>query len=51
MALSFSVNPPQVAGTKRVVRGTVTFDSSYPTGGEAFTAANVGLMAIEHVEV
>jgi hypothetical protein len=23
--------------------GTLTFDSSYPTGGEAITAANVGM--------
>ena len=27
----------------RITSGTLTFDDSYPTGGEAITAANVGM--------
>lgn len=51
MPLAFSTSPPQIAGTKRVVRGTVTFDSSYPTGGEAFTPASLGLTGLEQMFV
>lgn len=29
----------------------MTFDSSYPTGGEAVTAANLGLRKINHANV
>src|SRR4051812_23133924 len=35
-----------VIGDIRCVLGTYAFDSSYPTGGEAFTPATVGLTAI-----
>lgn len=31
--------------------GTATFDSSYATGGESFTAANAGLKAITHLSI
>ncbi len=47
MALTYTADPPQLVGNKRVVRGTVTFDSSYLTAGEAFTPGNVGLTALE----
>lgn len=48
MALSYSLDGPvQYEGTKRVVRGTITFDSSYPTGGEAVTVASLGLVKLE----
>lgn len=45
MALTFSIdnNGRQLVGTVRTVSGTVTFDSSYVTGGEPFTPAEVGL--------
>lgn len=33
-------------GGFRVWMGTITFDSSYPTGGEAVTAADFGMSAI-----
>lgn len=43
MPLAFNVQPPVTTGNVRRVRGTATFDSSYPTGGEPFTAAQLGL--------
>ena len=38
-----------VIGNKRLVIGTIAFDSSYPTGGEALTATNLGLDKIDHI--
>lgn len=37
-------------GNKRAVSGTITFDSSYDSGGESLTAANIGLGRIERIE-
>lgn len=50
MALTISAQPPQLLGTERVVRATITFDASYPTGGEAFTAAQLGLTSLKDVQ-
>lgn len=36
-------------GSKRAVSGTLTFDASYPTGGESLTPANIGLGVIERI--
>ena len=36
---------------KTLVVGTVTFDNSYPTGGEAIAAADFGLQRIDSVIV
>lgn len=36
-------------GNKRIKVRTITFDSSYPTGGESLTAADVKLRKIEFV--
>lgn len=36
-----------LVGNLRWVRGTIDFDSSYPTGGESLTAANLGLRTID----
>lgn len=36
-----------VTGNKRVKYRTITFDSSYPTGGESLTATDVGLRKIQ----
>lgn len=36
----------RTAGIGVIVGGSITFDSSYPTGGEAVTAANLGITAI-----
>jgi hypothetical protein len=38
-----------VWGNKRVKVREILFDSSYPTGGESLTAADVGLKTIEQV--
>lgn len=43
MALSVTINKTDTVGRYlKVKTGTVTFDSSYATGGEALTAANLG---------
>lgn len=44
-------NPDHVAGNKKVRYRTVTFDSSYPTDGEAIAASDFGLKKIEVLEV
>ena len=36
----------QVVGTLKVTFRTLTFDSSYPTGGEPLTAADLGLSTV-----
>ena len=50
MALTVAITERTVMGNKRVNRGTIAFDSSYPTGGEAFTAANMGLKTLDRIE-
>lgn len=40
-----------VWGRHRIRLVTVTFDNSYPTGGELFTPANVGMSQIDAVFV
>lgn len=42
MAASVTVNHKWVAGDRKEVAATVTFDSSYPTGGLAVTLAQLG---------
>lgn len=42
MALTFTKDKEGVAGDLRYWSGTVTFDSSYPTGGEAILASDFG---------
>lgn len=49
MALTVVISDQGIAGNLRWVRGTVAFDSSYPTGGESFTAANIGLRVIDSI--
>ena len=51
MTVTFAENHRGVEGDLRRWLGTITFDSSYPTGGEAITAANFGLAQIEHVQL
>lgn len=43
MALTITVETTEIVGRHREVRGLVTFDSSYPTNGEAVTPADFGL--------
>lgn len=38
-------------GNRRKTYGTIAFDSSYPTGGEPITAANVGLGVLDDLQV
>lgn len=49
MALTVAVTRRVVAGDQNIVVGTLAFDSSYPTGGESLTAANLGLRTIDLV--
>ena len=51
MALSFEHGPRFVAGDKRFHIAEVTFDSSYPTGGEQVTAADFGLKNLDYAFV
>ena len=53
MALTVTETTNSVFGDKRVVFALVDFDSSYPTGGEAITAADVPSIstAIEEVVI
>lgn len=38
-------------GNERTSTGTLAFDSSYPAGGEALSAANIGLGLIDKIEI
>lgn len=46
MALTISRVKQDVQGGSRVIVADVTFDSSYATGGESLTPADLGLKAI-----
>jgi len=48
MAASVTVlTGPEVPGNRKMVTGTVAFDSSYPTGGEAVALADLGLSRLD----
>jgi hypothetical protein len=47
MALTIAVTRRSTSGDQHVVTGTIAFDSSYPTGGESFTPANIGLRVVD----
>lgn len=51
MALTVSLTGDwlQSLGSRRAVNGTITFDSSYATGGESLTPANIGLGVIQSI--
>lgn len=51
MALAYSVRRNGVEGRYRWVEYDVTFDASYPTGGEAVTLADIGLNEVRRVYV
>lgn len=42
---------PEVPGSRKEAHGTITFDSSYATGGEAFTPADFGLSRLDFLMV
>lgn len=47
MALTIAITRTERMGRMKYVTGTIAFDSSYPTGGESLTAANVNLNVIK----
>lgn len=51
MAVSVAINDRDVWGSHQVRWATVTFDDSYPTGGEAVTAADFELVEIKNMIV
>lgn len=51
MALSITSLKRDVSGNKRLHAGKLTFDNSYPTGGESLTPANIGLHVIENITI
>jgi len=52
MAASVAITfGPEVPGSRKEVRGVVTFDSSYPTGGEAVSLADLGLNRLDWLDV
>lgn len=42
---------PEVPGSRKESYGTITFDSSYPTGGEAFVPAEFGLDRLDWLQI
>lgn len=48
MAASVTSIDKTVVGNKRQSVAEVTFDSSYPTGGESVTAAQLGLSKVDY---
>lgn len=51
MAFTVTINESYVEGNHKVRSGTLGFDSSYATGGEAITAAEVGLSQITSFQI
>ena len=51
MALTVGNLSNTIFGNKVIVTGTVAFDSSYPTGGESLTAANIGINVIDYIQI
>lgn len=51
MALAATAGEVNFSQKRREVLVNLAFDSSYPTGGESLTAAQVGLSVIEYMNV
>ena len=51
MALTVTTSEQGIMGNKRTVLGSITFDASYPTGGESFDKANIGLVQLDRLMV
>ncbi len=51
MALTISTSEQGIMGNKRTVLGSITFDSSYATGGESFDKANIGLVQLDRLMI
>jgi hypothetical protein len=51
MGLTITPEAPFVEGIRKKVYAEVDFDNNYPTGGEAYTAAQFGLTEVLELEV
>lgn len=51
MALTLASLDNSIFGAKRIVTGTMDFDSSYPTGGEPLTASTIGLGTVDFIVI
>jgi len=52
MALTVALDGfPRLLGNRRVVTGQVTFDSSYPTGGESLPLTALGLTTVQNIDI
>jgi hypothetical protein len=51
MALTVAKTLRTVIGNKKLHAGTITFDATYPAGGEAVTAADLGLRHLDLLTV
>ncbi len=51
MALTITEKNRSVFGNKKIVIADIDFDTSYPTGGEGLTAANLGLTGVDFLQV
>ena len=49
MAITVTIDKQTIQGNKRTHRASITFDSSYPRGGEAFTAGDMGMSRLDMV--
>lgn len=45
------INGPEVPGSRKQTTATVLFDSSYATGGEAVTIADLGFTRLDWLDV
>lgn len=51
MALTYTEVHRSVHGMQRVWEGLITFDNSYPTGGEVIDPAQLGMSTVESVSL
>lgn len=52
MALTVALDGfPRLLGNRRVVTGRITFDSSYPTGGESLPLTALGLTTVQNIDI
>lgn len=51
MGLVFTITRRENAGSETKIEGTVAWDSSYPTNGESFLAASLGLTQVNQLDL
>jgi len=51
MAIAITKTKTTTFGVDKVVYGYITFDSSYPTGGEAVSLTALGMSQLRHIQV